>query len=83
MGKGDIAAIEVELTPKKPHELQEILQELVKDYQEVRYFVTKATADAVVAAQKKLDPSQGQRILICFLGQYERLTEHYNGNKTL
>jgi len=61
--KGEIA-IEVELTLKKPAELQAILLELAQNYDEVWYFVTKVTCDAVVAARKKIGPSLGPRILI-------------------
>jgi hypothetical protein len=61
--RGDIA-IEVELTVKKPADLEAILRELARDYVQVWYFATTETRDAVRAARKRIGASCEERVLI-------------------
>jgi hypothetical protein len=61
--KGKVA-IEVELTLKKPAVLQGLLRELLATYQWVWYVTTEETRGAVSAAQKKLDSSSADRMVI-------------------
>ncbi|SRR6266487_2126167 len=58
------AAIEVELTPKKPADLQIILEELTENYSQVWYFVADAAYNGVVAAQKRLNELLAERICV-------------------
>jgi hypothetical protein len=57
-------AIEVELTPKKPRDLQLILQELAENYHQVWYFVADEASHAVASAQQKLAPHLAARIVM-------------------
>ena len=59
-----VIAIEVELTPKKPMDLQFILQELAEMYSQVWYFVTDTAHKGVVGAKNRLNESLAERIFI-------------------
>jgi len=58
------AGIEVELSPKKPAELQRILRELTATYPQVWYYVTDATRSGVLAARKQFDEITARSILV-------------------
>jgi hypothetical protein len=58
------AAIEVEISPKKPLELQNILRELAESYYQVWYYVTDETRNAVVTAKQHLDVHLSERIIV-------------------
>jgi hypothetical protein len=65
------AAIEVELSAKKPTELQRILHELTATYSLVCYYVTDDTRNGVLAAQQRLDPIDAKSILVLTHPQWE------------
>lgn len=58
------AAIEVEISPKKPFELQNILRELAERYYQVWYYVTDETRNAVISAKQRLDIHLAERIIV-------------------
>jgi hypothetical protein len=62
--KGEIIAIEVERSPKKPDELLEDLEELTEGYEQVWYYVTEKTHNGLFAARKQLVPSAQERLHI-------------------
>lgn len=59
-----IVAIEVELSAKKPAELQRVLRELTDAYSQVWYYVTDTTRKGLLAAKERLDPVTANSILV-------------------
>jgi hypothetical protein len=64
-------AIEVELSAKKPAELQRVLQELTAIYSQVWYYVTDATRNSLLAAKERLDPVTANSIVVWMHPQWE------------
>ncbi|HLI89091.1 MAG TPA: hypothetical protein VKV37_10420 [Ktedonobacteraceae bacterium] len=62
--KGQIIAIEVERSPKKPEELLENLEELTACYAQVWYYATRKTRSGLVEARTRLLPDAQKRLKI-------------------
>lgn len=62
-GEG-VTAIEVELTPKKPAEVDRILRDLTASYPQVCYYVNDATRNGVLAARNHLDTLTAKSVLV-------------------
>jgi hypothetical protein len=55
-------AIEVEVTPKKPQELRDILEDLTTRYHQVWCYVTSETRQAAILASKQLESWHAEKI---------------------
>ncbi len=72
--------IEVELTPKKPADLQMIVRELAETYYQTWYFVADAARNGVVGARNRLEDHLAKRIFVCDYPNNDESNEEEDSN---